>query len=190
MSISRNKIKLLAVLVAFSAIAAVAVVYFRFKELKDDPFTALPEVATNAILASTRVRHTATQNGKIQWELEADSAQMNSGSEDLILQSPDIVFFTDSGEKIKLTASHGILNTGNNNLTVEGAVRLLSQEYTLHTDRLIYRHAGRVLESRGAVKIQGRAVQLQANAMTYNIETNQARFTGQVEGNIFVETNM
>jgi LPS export ABC transporter protein LptC len=190
MSITRSKIKLLAIVVGLSAIAAVAVVFYRFKGLNDSPFMVLPEAATNTILASTRVRHTATQNGKIQWELEADSAQMKSESQDVILQSPDVVFFSDDGGKIELTAAHGILNTKTNNLMVEGAVRLFNQQFAMHTEKLVYRHAKRILVSEGAIKILGSAVQLQANAMTYNIETNQAHFTGQVEGNIVVETGI
>jgi len=190
MSITRTKVKLLAVVVALSAITAVAVVFYRFKGLNEDLVMALPEAATNAILASTRVRHTATQNGKIQWELEADSAQMSSESQDVVLQSPDIVFFSDNGEKIELTAARGILNTRNNNMVVEGTVRLFNRQFAVHTEKLIYRHAKRLLESNGPIEILGSAVQLQANALTYNIETNQAHFTGQVEGNIIVETDI
>lgn len=190
MSITRTKIKLLAVVVAFSAITAVAVIVYRFKGLNEGLVKALPETATNAILASTRVHHTATQNGKIQWELEADSAQMSSESQDVILQSPDVVFFPDDGEKIELTAARGILNTKNDNLEVEGDVRLFNQQFDVQTEKLIYQHAKRVLKSKGAIQIQSSTVQLQANALTYDIEANQAHFTGQVEGNIFVDTDM
>lgn len=190
MSITRAKIKLLAIIVAFSAIAAITVVYYRFKAPNGSQAIALPQSVANAILASTRVRHTATQNGRVQWELEADSAQMQNESEKVLLQSPDVIFFSNDGEKFEVEASQGILNTKNNNMVVEGAVRLSNRQYTVHTEKLVYQDAERLLVSNGKIKILSNAVQLQANAMTYDIENDQVHFNGQVEGNIVGETGM
>jgi LPS export ABC transporter protein LptC len=190
MSITRTQIKLLAVIVALSAVVAVAVTLYRFKAPPADQIAAIPKRAANAILASTRVHHTATRNGRIQWELEADSAQMKDKAKEVLLQSPDVVFFSDDGRKFNLTATRGRLNTKTNNLVVGGAVHLFNRHYDMHTEKLIYLHGKRLLESRGAVKIFSDSVQLQANAMTYEIDTEQAHFTGQVEGTIFGETGI
>jgi len=190
MSSNRNKIKLLAVIVALSAIAAVAVTLYRFKTSPRDQIATLPETAANVILASTRVHQTATRNGRVQWELEADAAQVIGESKEVLLQSPDVIFFSDDGQKINLTAAQGTLNTKNNNLVMDGAVHLFNRDYDMHTEKLIYLHDKQLLKSNTAVKILSNTVQLQANAMTYNIDTEQARFTGQVEGTIIGESGI
>lgn len=190
MLIARTKLKLLAISVALSAIAAVAVVYSRFKGPQEGQIMALPKSVANAILASTRVRHTATHNGKVQWELEADSAQMQDETKKVVLQSPDVIFFSNDGEQFKLEANQGILDTKNNNMVVEGGVHLYSHRYTVYTEKMTYQHAKRLLVSKGRINILNDAVQLQANAMTYDIENNQVQFNGQVEGNIVSETGM
>ena len=115
---------------------------------------------------------------------------MRDKSKEVLLQSPDVVFFSDDGQKINLTAAQGTLNTKNNNLVVNGAVHLFNGHYDMHTEKLIYLHGKRLLESEGAVKILSNTFQLQANAMTYDIDTEEAHFTGQVEGIIVGETGI
>jgi LPS export ABC transporter protein LptC len=83
---------------------------------------------------------------------------------------------------VHLTAKVGTLFTRNNNMEVQGNVHLHSDRYTLVTEDLAYNDAHHLITTTKEVQINGKAIQLHAAAMTYDLQTNEARFTGPVKG--------
>ena len=142
----------------------------------------LPKAATDAIMALSHVRQTATKDGLIQWQLEADTAELEADTGKMVLRSPRIDFFMKDGGQVRMTAEKGVLNTHNNNMEVRGHVRLYNGRYTLVTEQLAYEHELRIITARTPVQIDGQAIRLHAAAMTYDLKTDQARFNGPVEG--------
>jgi LPS export ABC transporter protein LptC len=100
----------------------------------------------------------------------------------MVLQSPKVDFFLEDGSQVHLTARQGILYTRDNNMEVQGNVHLRSDRYTLVTEDLAYDNEHRVITTTKEVLIKGKAIQLHAAAMTYDLKVNQARFTGPVKG--------
>lgn len=144
-----------------------------------------PEAATQAIMALSRVHQTATKDGHTQWELDAEAAELESGSGKMMLKAPTVNFFLEDGTKINLTAREGILFTTTNDMEVRGKVRIHNDRYTLTTEKLTYEHDHRLLQAESAVRITGVAIDLKAEAMQYDLNTNQARFDGRVEGILY-----
>jgi len=131
-----------------------------------------------------KVHQTATKDGKVQWELDAASAQLEANGGRMILTSPKVQFHMEDGTQVTLTAEQGILHTGNNDMEVTGQVRLHNDQYTLLTETLVYLHEQRVLKSDTPVHIQSATMKLRANRMTYDLTDNRARFDGQVQGDL------
>lgn len=157
-----------------------------FLQLRSDQEGALPipMPAVNALMTLAKVHQTATKDGKVQWELDAESAQLEANGGRMILTAPVVEFYMEDGTKVNLTAEKGILHTGSNDMEVTGNVRLHNDRYTLLTEALIYQHKQRMLKSDAPVHIKSAAMALRADKMTYNLDENLAKFIGKVEGNL------
>lgn len=162
---------------------AMVVVFFQFRDRQMEPIP-MPDIATKAIMTIAKLHQTATKDGKIQWELDAEAAQMEADSGRMRLTAPKIHFNTDDGAKVLLTADQGVLDTRNNDMEVSGNVCLRDNRYTLVTETLTYQHEQRLLRSDTPVKITHTAFDLRANSMTYNLDQSLAQFDGQVEGTL------
>ena len=161
----------------------VAVVFIQWQRLPGTGITIpLPPNATKALLALTGVHQTATKNGVVQWELDAESAELESHSGRMFLKAPEVNFFLEDGGQIRLTAERGVLDTKSNDMQVQGNVRVVEDRYTLLTDQLNYNHTERILSSEKPVHVFGQMADLKAASMTFDLNTSQARFEGRVKG--------
>jgi len=176
------KIKLALILALGVSLGAVSWYFLHSRQGRNLAQLPFPKSAAKAVMALSKVRQTATKDGILQWKLEAETAEMEAETGQMILQSPEINFFLKDGSQVHLTAQKGILHTRDNNMEVQGNVQLRSDRYTLVTEALAYDNERRVITSTEAVRIIGKAVQLHAASMTYDLTTNQAQFGGPVKG--------
>lgn len=163
--------------------AAIVMVFFQFRGHRLSPIP-IPDIATKAVMSIAKLHQTATKDGKIQWELVADTAQMEADTGRMRLTAPKVKFNTDDGAKVLLTADQGLLDTRSNDMQVTGNVCLRDDRYTLVTETLVYQHEQRLLSTDTPVKITHTAFDLRANSMTYNLDQSLAQFDGQVEGTL------
>jgi LPS export ABC transporter protein LptC len=175
------KLKLSLFLVPVISLGAVFWYFFLFRQAPQ-PATPLPQAASRAVMALSKIRQTATKDGIVQWKLEAVSAEMEADTGRMVLKSPEVQFFLEDGSQVHLTAQKGILYTRDNNMEVQGNVHLFSDRYTLVTEALAYDHEQHLITTTEEVMISGKAIQLHAAAMTYDLKANQARFAGPVKG--------
>jgi LPS export ABC transporter protein LptC len=181
MASGKRKVKLALTLVLAVSLGAVFWHFFLFRQAPR-PMSPLPQAAAKAVMALSKVRQTATKDGVVQWKLKAATAVMEAHTGRLVLQSPKVEFFLEDGSQVHLTARQGILYTRDNNIEVQGNVHLRSDRYTLVTEDLAYDNERRMITTTKEVLIKGKAIQLHAAAMTYDLKANQARFTGPVKG--------
>jgi LPS export ABC transporter protein LptC len=178
----RAKTKLALTLVLGLSLGAMLFYFLHFRQGRRLVQLPLPKAAAKAIMALSKVRQTATKDGVVQWKLEADTAEMDAATGQMVIQSPEINFFLEDGSQVHLTAQKGILDTHANNMEVQGNVHLRSDRYTLVTEALAYDNERRVITTSQAVRISGKTIQLDATTMTYDLKTNQALFGGPVKG--------
>lgn len=168
------------------SIIAVVWIFYQFRQNQSALQIPLPpKQATKAIMALSRVHQTATKDGIVQWELDADTARLEADTGKMVLQSPQVNFFLDDGTRVRLTAREGVLYTRNNNMEVRGNVHLRNDRYSLKTEILAYEHDHRVMRADAPVHITGQAIELKAAAMHYDLKTNQTLFSGPVEGLLY-----
>ena len=181
-----RKLKFALLLVVGISVIAVIGIFYQYRQNAGSPTIPLPtETATKAIMALSQVHQTATKDGAVQWELDAVAAELETGTGKMVLEAPKVIFLLDDGTRVNLTAREGILYTRNNNIEMRGNVQLKNSRYTLITDVLAYEHDQRLLTADAPVQIIGSDIELKAATMRYDLNTNQARFLGQVEGILF-----
>ncbi len=180
----KNLFKYLIIGVLLVMAATVAIRWPRLRNHLGAPLPSAKEIASDALMTLVGVHQTATKEGKVQWELDADSAQLETENGRMILTGPRVDFIMADGGQIHLTARKGVLNTRTNDMTARGEVRLRNDQYELQTDNLKYQHKERVLNSKTPVRVIGPSLDLRADRMTYNLEENRAYFDGRVEGNL------
>lgn len=181
-----QKIKWTIATIVALAVIAVGWAFYQYRQTRSSLKIPLPpETATQAIMALSRVHQTATKDGHTQWELDAEAAELEAGTGKMVLQAPKVNFFLEDGTKISLTAREGVLHTKTNDMEVHGKVRIHNDRYTLTTETLTYENDQRVLQAKSAVQITGAAVDLKADAMRYDLTTNQTEFHGRVEGILY-----
>jgi LPS export ABC transporter protein LptC len=180
----RNKTKFVLSAVLLIGIAALAVVFYQFRRqgAQLTGSTVVSKLSEKTIMSLDHVRQTATRDGMVQWELTADSAELKSGGNTMVLHAPKVDFFLKDGSQVHLTAEKGVLNTKSNDMQVQGKVYVRNDRYTLTTEMLAYQHERNTLQSDQPVRISGEEIDLTAAAMTYDLNTDQAQFSGQVNG--------
>lgn len=174
-------------LLVLLTLTAVALVFIRQRAQSGDGTVDLPKMAAKAVMHLAGVRQTATKDGAVQWELKAASAELEAGSKRMILKSPEVDFFLENGDKVRITANKGVLNTKTKNINVKGNVRVKDSRYTLTTKTLSYEHEARTMHSATPVRIEGRTMSLDAATMWYYLDTQQAMFSGKVQGRLYEE---
>lgn len=177
-----TRIKRLLSMVVVISVGLVAWIFIQSRQGQNQLTIPLPDKATQSILSLSRIHQTATKDGTVQWELEAGSAELEPGSGKMILKDPLVDFYMNDGTRVNLKANKGVLNTKNNNINVQGNVRVVYDQYTLKTEALSYQHTNRLLQTRRPVLITGHSFNLKAAGMTYDLDAGQAIFNGEVKG--------
>jgi LPS export ABC transporter protein LptC len=184
MSRTRRGIKLGLTIVILLIFGALTMVFVQLKRHQGQHSIEIPKSAGDALLTLAGFEKTAVRNGRKQWKLDAESAELMEGGGTVRLHIPKVDFFLEDGDRVALTATQGELDTDTNDITVQGAVHLSNDRYIMQTDSLVYHHDTKMLEARQPVSVTGQGMSLTADSMIYDITTNQARFSGHVKGNI------
>ena len=180
-----RKIKLILGTLVIVCIAAIAWTFYQQRRGMSTVKIPLPTSSVKALIALSNVHQTATKDGAVQWELDAKTAELEADTGRMVLEAPEVEFHLDDGTKVHLTARKGILFTHNNNIQVQGNVRVINDRYTLVTETLAYEHARRLLRTDDPVKITGQSFDLSSAKMVYDLNTNQAQLDGDVKGIIY-----
>lgn len=181
---TQKKLTMAISLVVILALAAVAMVFVKQRSHSVDGVASVPEMAAKAVMYLAGVRQTATKDGSVQWELQSQSAELEAETGRMTLRKPQVEFFLENDNRVHLTANEGILNTKTNNIEVRGNVRLQDSRYLLTTEMLSYDHETRILHSASPVHIVGKTMSISAATMRYDLNTQQALFSGNVKGRL------
>lgn len=180
--LSSRKIKYILFFCILFLVASLAAVFIRHRLDGGNASIISPPDTTDAVLAIQGFRHTASQNGKKQWTIEADSAQLYVDPSEARLIKILALFFSDNENTIKLTADRGILKLDTNNISVFGNVEITAPQYNIKTENLQYDQQSNIIETNSPVNVIGPTFRLNAEKMAYNVRTGKIECTGHVEG--------
>jgi LPS export ABC transporter protein LptC len=172
---------LVAVMVAICL--AVVAIYVGYRHFRRDPRVWVQAVAPQSLMNMDRVHHTATRDGRTEWVLDAQSAQLDSGDDPVLhLTEPAVRFFLRDGAAVDLSARKGRLHTASSDIEVLDGVVVKNEAYRLETERMHYDHARRRLQANAPVRIQSGDNTIRANTMTVFIDQGRAKLSGNVKG--------
>lgn len=177
-----KKIKYLLFLCILCLAVSILVIFVRHRTGPGDTPDPEPPESTKAVLSIQRFRHTATQNGRKQWTLEADSAQLHVDPSEARLINISATFFPETGHPVTIAADHGVLKLDTNNMDASGNIVIRAPEYTIKTENLHYDHQLHMIQSTSPVNVTGSSFLLKAGQMAYHIQTGEITCTNHVEG--------
>ena len=185
---TKNKrLKIFLVAIIFLSLGVISAVFIGYRLIlnKEDKF--ISSLHSKANISIDKVYQTATRDGIKEWSLEAKSAYYIDATKQANLQDVVVTFFLKDGGKVYLTADQGILKTDSNDIEVTGDVVVRNETYRLRTKKLNYEHTKRIIFSKVPVEIVGDSLNLAADSMSFDLNTNRVLFEGRVEGS-FSET--
>lgn len=140
---------------------------------------------TAAELSINNFKHTATEKGKTQWRLEADSADFFSDGNWVRLSDLRVIFSPESAQsETRLTADNGILDLKTHDMDISGNIIVENQQYRLKTETLHYSHESHIISTEKPVNIVEPEIQLRADAMTIDMQRGEMECRGNVEATI------
>ena len=181
-SMSRKKIKIFLLAMMALSLAVVIAVFVGYRRILDKPDIPVSSFKKEAPLALDRIRQTATKNGIREWSLEAGSAYFNDKSNRAFLRDVSVTFFLKDGRQVNVTANEGVLSTETRDIEAHGNVVVTSGDYRLNTEKIYYDHRQRLISSQTAVKIRGEAFLLNADSMSFDLDTSRGALNGNVKG--------
>jgi len=177
-------LKRLLVILLFSGLAGLLAVFISHRLTSEDAVETLGYIAENTGWALNNIRHTATRDGKLEWRLDAESAQYSDIEKAAVLENPSVTFFRSQGKTVALTGQQGILDTDAKDIKVSDHVTMAFAPYVLEADVLHYRHGSRQISTESPVKISGGGIAIQADTMVIYLDSEKVLLDGNVKGMI------
>jgi LPS export ABC transporter protein LptC len=179
----------LSLILASLILIIVGSVALRFIELRrgQGEDSAAPQNAgapPGASMALTNVHQTSVKDGIKEWRLDADAATYLESEQKMMLTRPRVEFYTRAGETLTLTAQEGVLDTASNDIRVSGEVVIHHLSYTLTGEAFTYTHADKRLVSQSPVEIRSSRLNLSADSLEVDLDTQQTELAGNVKGRI------
>jgi len=166
------------------SVGIILAVFVGQRRQPDPNANSAPPAGKEASMSIAQVQQTATRDGFTEWRLQASSATYLAEEKKAHFRKVSVTFFLKDGNEVLLTADEGMLKTDSNDIEVSGNVVVKSREYRMETQALGYQHEKRLLFSKAPVKISGEYFDLLADGMSVDINRRQARFNGNVRGNL------
>ena len=185
---TKNKrLKIFLVAIILLSLGVISAVFIGYRLVLNKGGKFISSLHSKANISISKVYQTATRDGIKEWSLEAKSAYYIDATKQANLQDVVVTFFLKDGGKVYLTADQGILKTDSNDIEVTGDVVVRNETYSLTTKKLNYEHTKRIIFSKVPVEIVGDSLNLAADSMSFDLNTNRVLFEGRIEGS-FSET--
>jgi LPS export ABC transporter protein LptC len=141
-----------------------------------------------ATLSINGIRMTAVREGHTAWYLTADHGIYLDNNSKAIFNGITATFITDKGNPVVLTADRATYFSNSNDLEVSGHVVIKNDQYQLETEHLSYDHSHRVLTSNTRVLVKSEGGVVAADAMAYDLRTDQITLKGNIAGTLSEHT--
>jgi len=183
-----RSINLIIIGIIIFLISGIIILFARHRALVKTLPPAPPPEKSDANISIKNFHHVASENGIVQWTLDAGSASIYSTKNMAELDNMAVEFFGKDGRKLTVKANKGALDSRTNDMRLSGNIRAEISDYVLATESLNYQHHSRIIEINTPVDISGPLMTLTADTMTYDINQATISCDGNVNGS-FIENN-
>ena len=177
-----KKLKFFLLALIIITFGAIIVIFMGYREYLNRPDVKISSFKEDADLSIGRVQQTATKNGIKEWSLAAGSAHYSDKNKQAFLKDLAVTFFLKNGQEVKVTADEGILKTESSDIEASGNVVVKNAKYRLDTENIVYHHQQRLIFAKTPVNIWSEEINLKADSLTFDLNTNRAALKGNVKG--------
>jgi LPS export ABC transporter protein LptC len=146
------------------------------------PRVILDHLDPDADMRLGKVHQTGTRDGVKEWDLLAGSAKYNDAKDQVEFEDVAATFFLKDNQEVSLNADRGVLQTDSRDMSISGRVVVKNRSYKLETEALTYLHGERLILSQTPVVISGQAFRLAGDRLTLDLEAQEAKLEGKVNG--------
>jgi LPS export ABC transporter protein LptC len=156
----------------------------RWHDLKVEPEKALPAIARNLVFELENAHYSHSKEDRKRWELTAAVARRQKDSRQIEMELIDATLYSRTGEETRITAKRGFYQVESGDITLEGAVCIVSAEYRITTSGLTYLEAREEIVIDDQVTVEHPRYRIvAANARVWPAE-NRILFGGGVNASI------
>lgn len=177
---TRKKAIIIAALAFVLAAAAVIAIGYRRA-----PEKALLKIMSDRVdLQVKDVHYTEVGDSGMKWEIKADTARYLKKEELAIFDKVNVRLILKDGRVFVMNGDRGIFHTRSRDVEIEGNVGVVSEEGGhISTDRLVYRNAGRKIETDRPVVMENGGVRISGVGLLLNLDDKKVTILSRVRAN-------
>lgn len=129
-----------------------------------------------------KVRYSGTKAGRVEWELEADSARRSKGADLTVLENVQVTFYAKDGVSWTLTSREASFREAAGEIDAIGDVVIKSsgEGYTINTDRLTFLLKDKLIKTQERVRMTSRGADLEGTGLLANVDQKSFRLLKDV----------
>jgi LPS export ABC transporter protein LptC len=182
--VMHRKVKYAVAGILVAAVAALAVLFAGSRTIPTGVEALTERIPPGVNVMIRNLRHTANKDGKAQWHLEAESAQLVDDNTTARLTDIAVSFMDAGTQPIVLTAQNGTLHMETRDIVVQGRAVLTRGPVRLTTQRVEYGHGDRRIVAPTPVRLEGDSITITADRMSFDLGSRILTFEGNVYGTL------
>jgi LPS export ABC transporter protein LptC len=167
----------LAVILSVTAILAIG--------LRREPEKALLKIMSDRVdLQVKNVHYIEVGDSGMKWEITADTARYRKKENLALFEKVKVRLVMKDGRVFEMNGDQGRLNTQSRDMEIEGNVGIVSENGDrISTDRLLYRNAGKRIETDRSVVMENGSVRISGVGMILALDEKKVTLLSQVRAN-------
>lgn len=167
------------IVLSIAGLAVLVFLHYKQREASKVTFKEEEEVKVKI----DRIRYSGTKDGRLEWELEADSARRSREEDLTIFENVKVTFYAKDGTPYTLTAPEGRLSEGKGEITVSGGAVVVSPKegLTLKSDSLVYSIKKKELTTSALVDLTSERLDLRGTGLLVSIDSEEIRLSKGVK---------
>ncbi len=163
--------------------------YYFVQQVLRDParlVKALPEVVKQLEFELDNVRYGHTRSGVKKWELSTRKAKRIKGQDRIILEGVTARIYADGKleSDTRIEAENGFYLVESGDIELQGAVKIINQQFQIKTERLSYQEAKEEILAPESLVVESEKLTIKANQATIDLRQQQLHFSGSVKARI------
>ena len=180
MKTKRKTVLIVAILTVILSVTAILAI-----GLRRAPEKALLKIMSDGVdLQVKNVRYTEVGDSGMTWEITADTARYRKKENLVLFEKVKVRLVMKDGRVFVMNGDRGQLNTQSRDMEIEGNVGIVSENGDrISTDRLLYRNAGKRIETDRPVVMENGSVRISGVGMILTLDEKKVTLLSQVRAN-------
>jgi LPS export ABC transporter protein LptC len=180
MKTKRKTVLIVAILTVILSVTAILAI-----GLRRAPEKALLKIMSDRVdLQVKNVRYIDVGDSGMTWEITADTARYRKKENLALFEKVKVRLVMKDGRVFVMNGDRGRLNTQSRDMEIEGNVGIVSENGDrFATDRLLYRDAGKRIETDRLVVMENRSVRISGVGMILTLDEKRVTLLSQVRAN-------